>query len=553
MKRMEKRRSFMGNCCLLIVLTGLVLGGCGKEEADIAASESEPEKNSNAPETIYTAPPVLTLLSAEEEEQDVILRASSYTWTYLESEETATSAVADSAYILDENAPWETIMLPEDGLETESYTVAVDKLPDTLGYTAWDIADVGKSGEEVTPLETYSYSIEEIEASDFALSLQAGRVYEIYMRWDDDKLAENGYCGIAYYPVKTVGTESEENGLTEKANDILLSIDDSYYMEVDKRGAWGTVKSDTDDFSAQFSDILIKYANLDIEKDDYQYTDDGVTYCMKIFDSDGRLVQTLEYLGEYLYIDEVRYREKGTGTIEELYLAIDNLFEEDFPTASFGEIDDGEVDTPDGVTMEASYATSRGIHLVFTNQTDEEYVFGEDYELQAWQDGEWRKVDYIIDNAAFNAIGYSLPPDSTADWGVKWTYFHGVLPNGQYRITKTVNIGAGKELEVYRLAAEFTISGAAYDKELDEANKNMFYKKAKEAGLQEAETENYFQMLCRDDVLQNGRMEVDGLVIHDFDQNGQNDIVIMMQTPERKFALGNFSKKLDKSRSDFLV
>ncbi|MDE7249805.1 MAG: hypothetical protein K2N82_07940, partial [Lachnospiraceae bacterium] len=157
-------------------------------------------------------------------------------------------------------------------------------------------------------------------------------------------------------------------------------------------------------------------------------------------------------------IDKVRYRETGAGTTEELYLAIDSLFVEEFPTASFGETDTEEVDVIEEVAMETAYVSPKGIHLVFTNHTNEEYMFGDDYELQAWQGGEWRKVDYLIDNAAFNSIGYILAGNSSVGWGVKWTYFHGILPDGVYRITKTINRGTGQEMEKYRLAAEFTIT-----------------------------------------------------------------------------------------------
>ena len=241
--------------------------------------------------------------------------------------------IADSAYILAENSPWETLILPEDDSEMSAYTISVAKLPDELGFTAWDIADVGKNSGEVNPLETCRYSMAEIGAPDFSISIQSGRIYEIYMEWNEDKLAENGFSGIAYYAVKTAKVEPMENGLTEKANGILISIDDSYSMTVHNAETGEDVKSDTDTFLSQFSDILTKYINLDIEKDEYQYTDDSVTYRMEIFDSDGRLVQTIDYLGKYMYIDKVRYRETGAGTTEELYLAIDSLFVEEFPTA----------------------------------------------------------------------------------------------------------------------------------------------------------------------------------------------------------------------------
>lgn len=452
-----KKNKFSIYCGLFGILTGLVLGGCGRTEENMSEPLSEPEKNSTAPDIIYTEPPFLELQSVSDETQSAFLRSRGYNWTYLESEDVAVSAIADSAYILDDSSRLETLAPPEDTSGIQAYTVSVAKLPDKLGFTAWDIADAGEHSGNVNPIETCSYGMEEIAASDFSISLQSGRIYEIYMEWDKDKLAENGFSGMAYYGVKTAGEEPKENELTGKANDILISIDDSYSMTVYNGETGEEVKNDTDSFTSKFSDILIKYCNLDIEKDEYQYTDDSVTYRMEIFDSDSRLVQTIEYLGEYLYIDKVRYRETGTGTTEELYLAIDSLFAEDFPTASFGETDSGEADIVEGVEVEVTYASQKGAHLVFTNHTNEEYTFGDDYELQAWQDGEWRKVDYIIDNAAFHAIGYGLAGNSARGWGVKWTYFHGILPDGQYRITKTIDKGTGKELKTYRLAAEFTI------------------------------------------------------------------------------------------------
>ena len=536
--RMQKNK-FSIYCGLFGILTGLVLGGCGKAEENMSEPLTEPEENSTAPDVIYTEPPFMELQSVSDETQSVALRSGSYNWSYFVSEDASAGGIADGADILAENNPRvETLILPEEASGIQAYTVSAAKLPDELGFTAWDIADVGEHSENVNPIETCSYSMEEIAAPDFSISLQSGRIYEIYMEWDEDKFTENGFSGIAYYGVKTAEGEPDESELTEKANDILISIDDSYYMTVHNVETWEDVKSDTDSFKSQFSDILIKYINLDIEKDEYQYTDDSVTYRMEIFDSEGQLVQTIEYLGEYLYIDKVRYREKGAGTIEEHYLAIDSLFTEDFPTASFGETDTEEVDIVEGVTMEVTYASPKGAHLVFTNHTNEEYTFGDDYKLQVWQDGEWRKVDYLIDNAAFHAIGYGLTGNSSAGWGVKWTYFHGILPNGVYRITKTISKGAGKELETYRLAAQFTIANGGENKELDEANEKTFYEKAESFGIKKAEAESYFQMLCRDDVIQNGVMELCGLVIDDFDQNGQNDIAIMVQASKIKFLYG---------------
>ena len=224
--RMQKNK-FLAYCGLLGILTGLVLGGCGKAEENMSEPLTKPEANSTAPDVIYTEPPFLELQSVSDETQSVSLRSRGYNWTYLESEDVATSGIADSAYILDDSRHLETLALSEADSGIQAYTVSVAKLPDKLGFTAWDIADADKNSGEVNPVEIGSYSMEEIAAPDFSISLQPGRIYEIYMEWDNDKLADNGFSGIAYYGVKTAEVEPNENALTGKANDILISIDDS--------------------------------------------------------------------------------------------------------------------------------------------------------------------------------------------------------------------------------------------------------------------------------------------------------------------------------------
>ena len=45
-------------------------------------------------------------------------------------------------------------------------------------------------------------------------------------------------------------------------------------------------------------------------------------------------------------------------------------------------------------------------------------------------------------------------------------------------------------------------------------------------------------MFCQDDVFQNGIMELSGVAIDDFDQNGQTDIAIMVQESKMKYLYG---------------
>ena len=117
-----------------------------------------------------------------------------------------------------------------------------------------------------------------------------------------------------------------------------------------------------------------------------------------------------------------------------------------------------QIDELTGVKMIVSAVTAEGATVTCTNSTDKEIVFGDDYELQVQKDGKWYQVKYMIDNAAFNAIGYSLLQDMSFDWDVNWTYFHGSLPPGHYRITKSaLDFRGTGDFTKYNLAAEFEV------------------------------------------------------------------------------------------------
>lgn len=207
---------------------------------------------------------------------------------------------------------------------------------------------------------------------------------------------------------------------------------------------------------------------------------------------------------------------------------------------SYGKMYIEKVDELEGITMKVSSVTAEGVNIVCTNSTDKEIAFGDDYELQSWKDGErengvrkpgeWHQVKYIIDDAAFDAIGYSLLPDKSLDWDVNWTYFHGILPDGHYRITKSalVDCGTGDVIK-YNLAAEFDVLSDEKSKELNAENEKAFYEKAESLGLDKMKAEDYFKMLCKDKVIQNDVAEFRGFVIDDFDRNGQEDFAIMVK------------------------
>lgn len=103
-------------------------------------------------------------------------------------------------------------------------------------------------------------------------------------------------------------------------------------------------------------------------------------------------------------------------------------------------------------------ADSGSVKLCILNETDLDIMFGENYELQHFVNGQWQSVPYIIDNWTFNAVGYDTRKGSPAEITVNWEIFHGSMEPGNYRIIKTVNDFRGTgDYTTYYLAAEFEI------------------------------------------------------------------------------------------------
>lgn len=238
--------------------------------------------------------------------------------------------------------------------------------------------------------------------------------------------------------------------------------------------------------SEDFWEIIAKWENLDVEKSENQTQTVGYVYWLRLEDEEGTELHSIVPGMQEIQMDGEKYHDYSKGTAKELFLAVDAAWAkkaaEDLLAEMQGEALNAAADnapasahiqssniaqrpsdfhTPDtleGVTMEVTYATPRGANLVFANDTDLEIEYGDDYSLQAYVDGAWYNVEYIIDNAAFNAIAYTVPQNGTRSWGVRWNVFHGELPPGEYRIIKSVMDFRGTgDYTTYQLAAEFTV------------------------------------------------------------------------------------------------
>ena len=107
---------------------------------------------------------------------------------------------------------------------------------------------------------------------------------------------------------------------------------------------------------------------------------------------------------------------------------------------SFEDVDDAllDVGTLDGVVVELLDVTPTSAKLGILNTTDLEVDYGEDYNIQVFEDGEWHDVPYLVDNWAIPAIGYTTPKNIRVEWDVDWSVLHGELESGKYRIAKSL-------------------------------------------------------------------------------------------------------------------
>lgn len=127
---------------------------------------------------------------------------------------------------------------------------------------------------------------------------------------------------------------------------------------------------------------------------------------------------------------------------------------------SIRDIDTDVLSPLDGVTMEVTECSDTSVTVRIMNDTDKDIQCGEDFclEIQDEGTGKWRKLDEVIDNAAFNAIAYMVQKDSHYEAVIDFEWLYGKLEPGRYRIVKTVTDFRGTgDFTDYTFTAEFSI------------------------------------------------------------------------------------------------
>ena len=127
---------------------------------------------------------------------------------------------------------------------------------------------------------------------------------------------------------------------------------------------------------------------------------------------------------------------------------------------SIRDIDTDVLSPLDGVTMEVTECSDTSVTVRIMNDTDKDIQCGEDFclEIQDEGTGKWRKLDEVIDNAAFNAIAYMVQKDSHYEAVIDFEWLYAKLEPGRYRIVKTVTDFRGTgDFTDYTFTAEFSI------------------------------------------------------------------------------------------------
>lgn len=99
--------------------------------------------------------------------------------------------------------------------------------------------------------------------------------------------------------------------------------------------------------------------------------------------------------------------------------------------------------------------TNKCATFILKNNSNKSFLYGHPYEMEIKDNGEWHKIELIID---FDLKAYTLGSNDTKELEIDWENSYGKLKKGTYRIIKNIYYEdpEGKDATFY-LAAEFEI------------------------------------------------------------------------------------------------
>lgn len=173
---------------------GLIVyyGGDGRRVVDVRLSEKE---NDTSQEMEQSAPSITLRDVLSSTMNEFIVTSGNYTWNFKKGDE-MTGVIACGAHPLYEAKDKEPLKLPRySGSDHVTYSISCTPMPSRVTVYEYSIEDL--EGSDVQPISSRAYE----EA--LLPELKAGRVYELFAQWDEEKLEKNGGYGTASYVVVT--------------------------------------------------------------------------------------------------------------------------------------------------------------------------------------------------------------------------------------------------------------------------------------------------------------------------------------------------------------
>jgi len=103
--------------------------------------------------------------------------------------------------------------------------------------------------------------------------------------------------------------------------------------------------------------------------------------------------------------------------------------------------------------------TPKGATFTLTNTTDNDYVYGESYIIEKYDNGIWKEIDTLTNNPiSWNAVLFTIKAGEEKEFNIDWSLVYGKLKSGTYRLIKNnLRKSNSAESRTYTLYAEFDI------------------------------------------------------------------------------------------------
>ncbi len=311
-------------------------------------------------------------------------------------------------------------------------------------------------------------------SQEFVNAISSESCREMFCNWQGIMMGPTGQIwfagveeGSGTWELKIIGI----NGMFDVSEEIATPVTGATVVDASKivsivitNGNTGEQKTLTGEeaYSEEYyfyNDLLKLYRQLDFTAQTVENERVGYQYSMVLQDADGNKLQRVTPYKDGLTVDSVFYQYDGTGESAAASLRLMEYMEYIFypeqssETTSFTE---ATVNTLPNVTMTMEKYKSYEGELIISNQTGSDLQTWEWYDMQTWEDGEWRRLDQLADGLWTDVL-YQLPAGESTVFPTNWKTWYGELPPGKYRIVKEIFETTADEIDTYYLAVEFEL------------------------------------------------------------------------------------------------